>query len=337
MRLLTRLSCESLEARDVPATFYPATADELVRDVGLANASGGADTVVLTAGATYSLTAVNGTHAGGTYIGPTGLPVVAAAGGPLTIVGNGATIERSTAAGTPAFRLVTVEAGASLTVENLTLQNGRIDSGQVYIQAWGGNGAAGGAVLNQGTTTLWNVTVQNNVAAGQSGWGVSPYGAPAAGGGIFSAGTLNIMGGAIRNNQALGGDSAKYDGASGYGGGVYVGGGTAGLTGVALADNTARGGAGGEGYWVYPSRGPRYRVPPGDGGTGAGGGLYARSAAVTLTECTVSGNKAVGGSGGGESYGGGIYVGYGATVDWDAATRFARNRAGTGGNDFYRE
>jgi hypothetical protein len=124
------------------------------------------------------------------------------------------------------------------------------------------------------------------------------------------------------------------DGASGLGGGVCAGG-TASLTRASLADNTAKGGAGGEGYTVYPSRGKPYRVPPGDGGTGAGGGLYARSATVTLAACTVSGNRAVGGPGGGESYGGGIYVGFGATVAWDAATLFVRNRAGTG-NDFFR-
>lgn len=333
---------ESLEGRDMPATFYPATASELVANMATANASPEADTIALSAGVRYTLTAVNNT----TY-GPTGLPVVAAAGGPLTVVGNGAIVERSTAAGTPAFRLVAVEVGGSLTAENLTLQNGRIEGG-VYLEAWGGSGAVGGAVLNRGTTALRNVTVQNNVAAGQSGYGASPWGHQAAGGGIYSDGLLTITGGSIRNNGAIGGDSVRNDGASGFGGGVYVGGGSAGLTGVTLADNTAKGGAGGDAYTFY-YRGRLYSVPAGTGGTGAGGGLYARTAAVTLASCTVSGNKAVGGTGGyggghgrkeiygggGASYGGGIYVGYGATVDWDSATSITGNTAATGTNVFW--
>ena len=66
----------------------------------------------------YVLTAVDNYHRR-----RTGLPVIAANDN-LTIVGNGDTIERSTAAGTPAFRLFDVAAGASLTLQNLTLQGG---------------------------------------------------------------------------------------------------------------------------------------------------------------------------------------------------------------------
>ena len=47
----------------------------------------------------------------------------------MTIVGNGDTIERSTAASTPDFRLLDVARGGSLTLENLTLQGGMERSG----------------------------------------------------------------------------------------------------------------------------------------------------------------------------------------------------------------
>ena len=108
-----RLGCESLESLEIPATYYPATAAELIFAVAAANDS--ADTIVMTAGATYTLTAANNAT-----FGPTGLPVIESGGWSLTIVGNAATIERSAAANTPAFRLVAVESGATLTAENLT-------------------------------------------------------------------------------------------------------------------------------------------------------------------------------------------------------------------------
>ena len=46
----------------------------------------------------------------------------------LTIGGGGDTIERSTAAGTPIFRLFDVATGGSLTLQNLTLQGGSATS-----------------------------------------------------------------------------------------------------------------------------------------------------------------------------------------------------------------
>src|SRR5262249_41463017 len=150
----------------------------------------------------------------------TGLPVIAA-NDTLTIVGNGDTIQRSTAKGTPAFRLFDVANGASLTLGSLTVQNG--------LAAQGGPvGNEGGAMLNQGSLTLNSVTVQNNATQGPS----------AAGGGIYSGGSLTVQSNTIRNNQALGsagsagGRGAGGTGGSAFGGGLYISGGTATLTGV---------------------------------------------------------------------------------------------------------
>jgi hypothetical protein len=115
-----------LENRVVLSTFYAATASDLIADINAANTAGGANTIVLTAPTTspYDLTAVNNTTDGAT-----GTPVIfgrtrRVAADNLTIVGNGDTIERSAASGTPAFRLFDVAGGASLTLENMTLQNG---------------------------------------------------------------------------------------------------------------------------------------------------------------------------------------------------------------------
>ena len=70
----------------------------------------------------------------------------------LTIVGSGDTIERSTAAGTAAFRLFDLAVGGSLTLQRLTLQGG--------LAFGSGVSAEGGAIDNQGTLTLSDVTVE---------------------------------------------------------------------------------------------------------------------------------------------------------------------------------
>src|SRR5262245_41940116 len=232
-RRRVRFALEGLEDRAVPADFTASTVPELIADINAANALGGQNTITLAPGARFTLTAVNN---GGSYYGDfNGLPVVAA-GDALTIVGNGDVIERSTATGTPEFRFFVVAAGGSLTLTNLTLQGGRVTASDNGV-------AAGGAVFNHGALTLAGVTVQNNVAAGP-GW----Y---AAGGGIWSDGALTLSANTVvRNNQVVGGRAelfylrplVQFVTGSGLGGGIYVAGGTASLTGVTLSGNIAQGG-----------------------------------------------------------------------------------------------
>lgn len=240
-----RLMVQPLEDRSVPASFTAASVAELIANIHAANETPEADTITLLPAARFTLTEVN--H---TTHGATGLPVIAA-GENLTIAGNGAVIERSTARGTPAFRLFDVAAGAALTLENLTLQGGL---------AFGyGVSAEGGAVYNQGTLTLDGVTVQNNIARGADGgvvWGVALGGSTAAGGGIYSTGSLTMLASTIRNNSAIGGrgGAGGTDGGDGFGGGLCAVGGTVTLRTTSVTDNVARGGAG--------------------GGRGIGGGLF---------------------------------------------------------------
>src|ERR1051326_1314598 len=113
-----RLTIEALEDRTALTTFTAASVSDLIADINAANLAGGANTIALATGRTFTLTAVNNTTHGST-----GLPMNPANPN-LTILGNGATIERSTATGTPSFRLFDVAAGASLTLQNLTLQGG---------------------------------------------------------------------------------------------------------------------------------------------------------------------------------------------------------------------
>jgi hypothetical protein len=151
-----RPSLEVLEDRTALSNYTAASVPELIADINAANLTGGDNTITLEAGQTYTLTAVDNVpvYNGLPVSAANGLPVIAANDN-LTILGKGATIERSSAVGTPAFRLFDVAAGASLTLKDLTLQGGRIAD---YPSA------RGGAIYNQGSLDLNGVTVQNNVA-----------------------------------------------------------------------------------------------------------------------------------------------------------------------------
>jgi hypothetical protein len=136
------------------ASYSAASVSALITDITAANTNGGANTITLTAATTapYVLTAVNNTTNGAT-----GLPVIADDDN-LTI-GGGDTIERSVVSGTPNFRLFDVAAGASLTLQSVTLEQGSVASAGATD-----SDLEGGAIYNQGALTLSGVTVQNNTA-----------------------------------------------------------------------------------------------------------------------------------------------------------------------------
>ncbi len=136
------------------STYTAASVSDLIVDINASNKAGGSNTIKLTAPTTspYVLTVVNNTTDGAT-----GLPVIAT-NDALTVVGNGDSIERSTASGTANFRLFDVAALGSLTMQNLTLQGG--------MARGYGVSAEGGAIYNQGALTLSGVTLQNNIAYG---------------------------------------------------------------------------------------------------------------------------------------------------------------------------
>jgi hypothetical protein len=344
---------ERLELRAVPASYTAATVDNLRDFINAANATPEADTITLAADTTFTLTVVNNTADGAT-----GLPVIAA-GEDLTIVGNGATIERNTAADTPAFRLLDMALGASLRLENLTLQGGRAEE-LWWDQAPGGRG---GAIYNQGNLTLDGVTVQNNIAHGHDRFAA---GGSALGGGIYSGGSLVVTGSTIRDNAAIGGIGADgvnnwgwlqpgFAGGNGYGGGLYIAGGTASISNSTVTANIAQGGAGGagisgtktklhkgEGSGQSGSGSDGFATAGGDGGSGRGGGLYAAAGTTTLLNTEVTTNTAQGGAGGsgggqqpdgkpGDGSGGGLYIDASAAVFLDDYTvdHIRRNKAST--------
>ena len=128
--------------------------------------------ILLQAGATYTLDSVNNTTNAAN-----GLPAITSN---IQLIGNGATIARSTAPGTPAFRLFYIASNGSLSVLNTTLANG--------------SSTDGGAIYNSdGNLSLENSTLVNNTATGNGG-GLAV---------TFSSGTSNsILNSTFANNTA---------------------------------------------------------------------------------------------------------------------------------------
>jgi CSLREA domain-containing protein len=146
-------------------------------------------------------------------------------------------IQRSTAPGTADFRIFTINSGKVVSISGVTISTGLVP---------GGNG--GGVLNNGGSLTLTNCDVYGNSVGSQSGFGQ--------GGGIFSSGPL------VLNNCRIGGAQPGQPNTSGANGGgitslstlsmnggsvignsqsgIYISGGVATLTGVAVTNKHRR-------------------------------------------------------------------------------------------------
>jgi hypothetical protein len=188
----------------------------------------GADTIILIAGARYTLTDLDKVVTACTAIPQSnGLPAVTS---DITIIGNGAIVARSDAPDTPAFRLLYVALAGRLTINDLTLTNGKMPDLPATQPKPGGDG---GGILNEGVLSLTNVAVTANSAgnAADGAWTAASADGPAnplagcagRGGGVFNAGTLTLTGGSVSFNHA--GSDTSYSGEDetcpGAGGGIY--------------------------------------------------------------------------------------------------------------------
>src|SRR5205807_209012 len=124
------------------AADVPCNAAALVTAIAAVSASGG--TVTLTAGCTYTMTASSD--------GTDGPNAFADITGSVTIVGNGATITRSTAGGTPDFRFFIVDNSGTLDISNVTLSHGSTPA------ASGTPNHGGAAILNRNVLNVSGVT-----------------------------------------------------------------------------------------------------------------------------------------------------------------------------------
>jgi hypothetical protein len=324
---------EALEDRALPSTFYAATASDLIADINAANLQGGANTIVLTATSPYVMTAADNTADGGNV-----LPVITA-GDNLTILTNNGSANPGFGDAIDAGkngRLFDIASGASLTLENVTLQNG---SGGIVPVVGQGATSKGGAIYNQGTLVLSDVMVQNNTAIGWVAEGGAIYNQgtlvlsqvtvqkntaksyldDAAGGAIWSNASLTVENSSVfQVNAAIGGENA-------FGGAICIAGGTANISGTSFG--TWWGGGGNEAQ-VTGSTYP---------GNAYGGAIYVGGGTVALSGDTVgnfpgaassSSNIATGPpfSMSHQGYGGGLCVA-GGTVTLTQDT-FIRNVAG---------
>ncbi len=297
---------------------------------GGCSAGSGADTITLPAG-TYTLSIA-------------GASEDANASGDLDVASNltlnGAGADSTTIDGNQLDRVLHVAAGGALTLNNVTISNGKTpnagasscNGGGVYSQGTltladstvsgnatgtipGSNGCSGGglSLADNTTTTIRRSTISGNVT-GDSG---NTYGGD--GGGIYNAGALTIEDSLIENNTT--GSGVNF---GGYGGGVDNYG------AMTMTRCTVRGnvtgnasgatGQGGDGGAIYNYN--YYDTTPlsisdsalsgnltGNGSNskdGRGGGLYTGDTTPTLTNVTISGNRARGS-------GGGIYI-WGGTL-----------------------
>ena len=199
------------------ATFNVADGDVagLIAAIQQANSTPGLDTIILAANGNYTLTQVHNTANGE---GANGLPAVV---NDLKIVGNGSLIQRGPGRGVDAFRFFYVDQAAELTLENLTLHNGR--------QA----GFAGGGILARGDLILSGCVFSHNlILSGQSGDGgaIAAFGeltvdasrflenhAPQRGGAIAkqSPGDVTISRSTFQKNDAFFGGAISLLGGSG--------------------------------------------------------------------------------------------------------------------------
>lgn len=147
--------------------------------ITLANTNDQADIINLAANGTYSLTAVDNI-----INGPNGLPPLKddVAGPDLTVNGNGATIQRSSNAGTPEFRIMQVDVDSAVDLRGLIIVNG---AGTGAFPAYRG----AGILVTSATLSLTNCTLLGHVAR--------------EGAAIYSSRSqLTLTGCAVEENQA---------------------------------------------------------------------------------------------------------------------------------------
>ena len=235
--------------------------------------------------------------------GPITLAAPAAHGGPLAIATTltisgpaaGITIRRQST--DPAFRILRVGEGATVTLTNLALRNGKTDLQQ------------GGGIINLGTLTLVNCTVAGNAST-------------RFGGGIENQGPLTLAHSTVADNSAPGGGGIDNVDvrlvatnsviARNSGGGIDNRGGTLQLTNTTVSDNVGRGIAEDRSTSTLD----RVRI------TGNSGGGYAlHQGRTALTNSTIARNSATEGAGILNSGGGDLTIAKSTVADNTASGR----------------
>lgn len=183
----------------------PGDVSGLISAMYEANGNGVPDTINLAPNSTYTLTqSVDQTYGGN------GLPSIVSE---ITINGNNATIERSSAEGTPSFRILLVYFEGDLSLNDVTILNGipftnPFDGGGIMnletltatniVVADCEVSNLGGGFFNGGTATIIDSMFMNNVAA--EGGGIANKGREI--GGVWYPGSLTVIDSTFSGNWA---------------------------------------------------------------------------------------------------------------------------------------
>ena len=222
---------------------------------------------------------------------------------------NGITLECS---GGDFFRIVEIQAGATVTMDNLTITKGYAATSGLYA----GNGIGGG-ILNYGNLTLSNCKVYSN-QADSSGAGIAS----------MPSSTLEL------NNTEISSNSAHEHGAGIFSLAAPVSLSYSSVTGNLIFSATSKHGGG---IYINTSKLKiENSTIQGNQPTGQGGGIYSYNTLVDIKNSTVSGN--------GDDYtteGGGLYFSSNSFADDSniglaiSRSTFSGNNAGIGGGIYY--
>lgn len=256
----------------------------------------GADTIQLASATTYEITAPDNNT-----MEPTGLPLVTSE---IVIEGSDSTVQRSEVLGTPLFRIFLITETGNLTLNDLTVRNGRtgspVNGGFFGIQV-------GSGIRNFGMLTLNRCTVRDNWGETYNGGGIASSGSLTVndsvitendagddGGGIaISGGLLSVKNSAIINNRAL--DEAA--------GGILMNGGTATILNTTVSGNISAIGGGifnGGGELKVLNSSVINNNTDQEFQTGLGGaGIVNIGGTLVVSNTTISNNSSIGSTGGG--------------------------------------
>lgn len=234
------------------ASFYPTVTNvsQLIADINYVNTAGGTFTINLQPNTIFVLLTVTSSDGFGANL----LPIIGDTKAVnLTIIGNGNTIRRdATNVNAHEVRLFEVAKGSSLTLHQMTLQNG-------YSYAYNG-----GAIYNFGTLVISNCILSGNTAH-YSGYISSLLGGK--GGAIYNnTGTVNISDSFLSGNFATG----NYA----YGGAIYNDSGTVMISHSTISGNSAGGGV------------------SEDASLAEGGGIYNNGTVTVENYSSITGNGA---------------------------------------------
>ena len=277
--------------------------DSLRAAVDLANANPGDDAIVfdLTAGSTITLASELSITESVTITGPT-----AGDAGSIILDGGasgGASIRHINAGGFAS------NSGQTITLENMTLTNGKYDGSHRTYSGYGG----GSVYIKNANLILNSSVVSNNSTIGDF----------ANGGGIFS-----YFGSVTLNQSTITGNSTAGNYADG--GGLFIGiGASVLITDSTISNNSTVGDyADAGGILIRSGSGViRQSTISGNSTKAKGGGLYIRNGYLTLTQSTVSDNTAIGTSG----KGGGVYAQNSNTTINQSTIFLNSSTAGAGG------